>query len=105
LDAELVDALRRDYTSAPISQPDRAVLDYVVKLTKDATKCSPADHSRLREAGFDDRGILQITLIAAWFNYINRVADALGVGRDLPEAATFASSSSANRERETSTSR
>jgi alkylhydroperoxidase family enzyme len=35
----------------------------------------------LRAAGFDDRGILQITLIAAWFNYINRVADALGVGR------------------------
>ena len=39
------------------------------------------DHARLRQAGFDDRGILQITLIAAWFNYINRVADALGVGR------------------------
>ena len=36
---------------------------------------------RLRAAGFDDRGILQITLIASWFNYINRVADALGVGR------------------------
>ena len=35
---------------------------------------------RLRDAGFDDTGILQITLIAAWFNYINRVADALGVG-------------------------
>jgi alkylhydroperoxidase family enzyme len=52
-----------------------------VKLTKDATKCSPADHDALRAVGFDDRGILQITLIAAWFNYINRVADALGVGR------------------------
>ena len=35
-----------------------------------------------RCAGFDDRGILQITLIASWFNYINRVADSLGVGRD-----------------------
>ena len=58
------------------------MLDYVVKLTRDATQCSRDDHARLREAGFDDRGILQITLIAAWFNYINRVADALGVGRD-----------------------
>lgn len=58
------------------------MLDYVVKLTKDATQCSPADISHLREVGFDDRGILQITLIASWFNYINRVADALGVGRD-----------------------
>jgi alkylhydroperoxidase family enzyme len=35
--------------------------------------------------GFDDRGILQITLIASWFNYINRVADALGVGRGPAE--------------------
>jgi alkylhydroperoxidase family enzyme len=51
-------------------------------LTKDATKCSPKDHDALRAVGFDDRGILQITLIASWFNYINRVADALGVGRD-----------------------
>ena len=78
----MVEALQRDYRSAPISEQDRIMLDYVVKLTKDATKVSPADHEKLREAGFDDRGILQITLIASWFNYINRVADALGVGRD-----------------------
>ena len=76
-------ALRDDYTKAPLSDQDRGMLDYVVKLTKDATKCSPDDHARLRSVGFDDRGILQITLIASWFNYINRVADALGVGRDL----------------------
>ena len=82
MDEELVEALRRDYTHAPISKQDRVMLDYVVKLTKDATKCSREDHERLREVGFDDRGILQITLIASWFNYINRVADSLGVGRD-----------------------
>ena len=58
------------------------MLEHVVKLTKDATKCSREDIQKLRDAGFDDRGILQITLIASWFNYINRVADALGVGRD-----------------------
>jgi uncharacterized peroxidase-related enzyme len=82
LDKALADALQSDYRSAPISEQDRAMLDYVVKLTKDATKVSPDDHTKLRTAGFDDRGILQITLIASWFNYINRVADALGVGRD-----------------------
>ena len=82
LDEAMVEALKRDYTTAPISEQDRAMLDYVVKLTKDATKCSPADHEKLRAVGFDDKGILQITLIASWFNYINRVADALGVGRD-----------------------
>jgi len=58
------------------------MLDYVVKLTKDATRVSKDDHDQLRAASFDDKAILQITLIAAWFNYINRVADALGVGRD-----------------------
>jgi len=58
------------------------MLDYVVQLTKDATKISKGDHEKLHAAGFDDKAILQITLIASWFNYINRVADALGVGRD-----------------------
>ena len=58
------------------------MLDYVVEVTKDATKVSKDDHEKLRAAGFDDKAILQITLIASWFNYINRVADALGVGRD-----------------------
>ena len=58
------------------------MLDYVAQLTRDATRISPEHHARLREAGFDDKAILQITLIASWFNYINRVADALGVGRD-----------------------
>ena len=78
----MVDALQTDYESAPISEQDRVMLDYVVQLTKDATKISPKYHERLRAVGFDDKGILQITLIASWFNYINRVADALGVGRD-----------------------
>ena len=58
------------------------MIEYLVKLTKDATKVSPLDHERLHGVGFDDRAILQITLIAAWFNDINRVADALGVGRE-----------------------
>ena len=81
LDAELVAALEEDYTKAPVSEAERAMLDYVVQMTRDATRIGPQHHARLRDAGFDDRGILQITLIAAWFNYINRVADALGVGR------------------------
>ena len=78
----MVEALKRDFRTAPISEQDRTMLEYVVKLTKDATQCSRGDIAKLRKAGFDDRGILQITLIAAWFNYINKVADALGVGRD-----------------------
>jgi uncharacterized peroxidase-related enzyme len=82
LDKELVDALARDYRTAPITEQEKVMLDYVVQLTRDAVKIGPEYHDRLRDAGFDDRAILQITLIASWFNYINRVADALGVGRD-----------------------
>jgi uncharacterized peroxidase-related enzyme len=82
LDGALVEALEKDYTTAPISREDRIMLDYVVKLTRDATKVWKDDMDKLRNAGFDDRGILQITLIASWFNYINRVADSLGVGRE-----------------------
>jgi uncharacterized peroxidase-related enzyme len=82
LDEELVAALRADYTTAPITDAERVMLDYVVQLTKDAVKITPQYHERLRNVGFDDTAILQITLIASWFNYINRVADALGVGRE-----------------------
>jgi alkylhydroperoxidase family enzyme len=78
----LVRALREDYKTAPITEAERVMCDYVVQLTKDAVKISPKYHEGLREVGFDDQAILQITLIASWFNYINRVADALGVGRD-----------------------
>ena len=75
-------ALQEDYTRAPLAAAERTMVDYVVQLTTDATRISPDHHARLRAAGFDDTAILQITLIACWFNYINRVADALGVGRD-----------------------
>jgi len=77
----MVAALRRDYTTAPISAEEKVMVEYVVQLTRDATRITPEHHRRLAEAGYDDRARLQITLIAAWFNSINRVADALGVAR------------------------
>ncbi|HEX9294136.1 MAG TPA: hypothetical protein VF873_10630 [Gemmatimonadales bacterium] len=83
MDEKLVAALEDDYTTAPISEQERVMLDYVVQVTRDATRITPDHHTELRRVGFDDRGILQITLITAWFNYINRVADALGVGRGV----------------------
>jgi alkylhydroperoxidase family enzyme len=85
LDEAFVKALVEDYEHAPLREQDRVMLDYVGVVTRDATRVTPAHHERLREAGFDDRAILQITLIASWFNYINRVADALGVGRGPAE--------------------
>jgi uncharacterized peroxidase-related enzyme len=82
LDEPLAAAIRENHAQAEVSEQDHVMLDYAARLTRDATEIQPADHERLRSVGFDDVAILQITLIASWFNYINRVADALGVGRE-----------------------
>lgn len=81
LEDDLIDKLRNDYDNAPITSAERAICDYAIQLTKDAVKIHPGHIEKLRNEGFDDTAITQITLIASWFNYINRVADALGVGR------------------------
>jgi uncharacterized peroxidase-related enzyme len=81
--------LRSDYRSAPITDAERAMLDFSVQISEDATRTTRDDIDGLRRHGFDDRAILQITLIASWFNYINRVADALGVGRDDPTGSAL----------------
>lgn len=84
LDEGFVEQLRADYRTAPITAAERAMLDFAAQVTRDATLITREEVEGLRGHGFDDRAILQITLIASWFNYINRVADALGVGRDDP---------------------
>ena len=80
-DDALVTAFRTDWRSAAIAPRERAMLEYAEAITKDATTVSPATLDGLRGHGFDDVAILQMTVIASWFNYINRMADALGVGR------------------------
>ena len=82
-DKTLVDAMAaREYQNAPLTNAEKVMVEYAVQITQDATQVTPETHRRLHEAGFDDTAVLQITMIAAWFNYINRVADALGVGRE-----------------------
>lgn len=81
-DEALVQAIHANPQTDMLSDADQAMVDYAIQITRDATAITPEYHARLRGVGFDDQGILQITLIAAWFNYINRVADSLGVGRD-----------------------
>ena len=77
----MVDALRRDHRTAPVSDAEHVMLNFVEQFTRDSTRLGPEDLDALRAAGYDDRAILQITVIAGWFNYANRIADALGVGR------------------------
>ncbi|HEV8718780.1 MAG TPA: peroxidase [Candidatus Binatia bacterium] len=82
LDKELAEALKRDWRTAPLDEKDRAMLGYVEKLTINPVSVWRDDMDTLQAVGFDDTAILQITLIASFFNYINRVADGLGVGRE-----------------------
>ena len=78
-DETLVNQLKIDYTYADLTPPQRAMLDYAVKLTESSTLMETADLKPLREAGFDDKAILDINQIVAYFAYVNRVADGLGV--------------------------
>ena len=58
---------------------DRALCDHAVKLTKSPREMTEDDVLRLREAGLSDRAINDATQVIAYFNYINRIADGLGV--------------------------
>jgi uncharacterized peroxidase-related enzyme len=84
LDERFAQALRRDWRSLELSAADRAMLEYTETVTRDPREVQPGTLDGLRAVGFTDTAILQITMIASWFNYINRMADALGVGRGGP---------------------
>lgn len=74
-------AVRHDWRSAPVTSAERAMLEYVEKLTLEPATVQRNDLQQLYAAGFDDVAVSQITMIAAFFAYVNRVADGLGVGR------------------------
>ncbi len=76
---QMVEQLKRDYTQADLTQADRAMLDYAVKLTLTPWEMEPADVNKLREQGFSDSAILDINQITGYFAYVNRLADGLGV--------------------------
>jgi uncharacterized peroxidase-related enzyme len=66
----------------------RALCNYAVKLTISPHAMEQADVNKLRAAGLDDRGIVDANQVTAYFNYVNRVADGLGVALEdhWPEA-------------------
>ena len=68
-----------NWRDAPLSDGDRALCEFAEKLTHRQTEMSPEDLGRLRDQGFDDTAIHDATQVISYFNYITRVADALGV--------------------------
>jgi len=74
-----VHALVRDWRTAPLTDVDRALCEFAVRLTHRQHEMAPADLDRLRKHELSDEAIHDAVQVVGYFNYITRVADALGV--------------------------
>lgn len=72
-------AIARNWHAAPLSERERALNRFAEKLTLTPASMTPADLDALRGVGLDDTAIHDATQVISYFNYINRIADALGV--------------------------
>ena len=71
--------IEQDHTRATLMPADRAMLDYAAKLTRKPGDMVEADVAALRAEGFNDRAILDIAQVTAYYAYVNRIADGLGL--------------------------
>jgi uncharacterized peroxidase-related enzyme len=78
----LTAAIVRDFETASIDEPTRALLRFAVQLTRYHPAPTPADLDALRAHGFSDTELHDAVQVIGFFNYIVRVADALGVPLD-----------------------
>lgn len=78
-DEKLVEAIKTNYRTAPISAEEKAMLEYAEKLTRDHCGCQQEDVEHLKACGFKDDEILDIVQVAAYFAFVNRLACGLGV--------------------------
>lgn len=78
-DPDFAASIAVDYREAELTAADRAMLDYSAKLTRKPWNMSEDDVRQLRVSGFSDRAILDIAQVVAYYAYVNRIADGLGV--------------------------
>lgn len=79
IDDALKDQLVSDYQTADISEQDKLILQYAEKITRNASSINQEYIDSLKKAGYDDKAIHDIAQVASYFNYVNRIADSLGV--------------------------
>lgn len=71
--------IETDYCGAELSPADRRMLDYAAKLTRAPWEMTEGDVQQLRACGFSDRAILDVAQVVAYYAYVNRIADGLGL--------------------------
>ncbi len=81
-DDHLVYHMEHDWKQGPIDEQERAMLTFVEKLNFQPGKVAAEDVEALRQAGFDEPGVLDIIMITALFNFMNRVLDGVGIRAD-----------------------
>ncbi len=80
-DDVFVASVRADATAAELTARERVIVSFAEKMTRTPGALGPGDLDALRGAGLPEEGVLQVTALVGFFNYVNRMADALGVGR------------------------
>jgi uncharacterized peroxidase-related enzyme len=75
-----------DYRAADLEPRVRCLCDFAVKVTREPSRITAADLDVLRGEGWSDVAIHDALQVVSYFNYINRIADAVGIG-DEPEWA------------------
>ena len=78
----MVDRFAVDWRTAGLDEPTSALLDFARKLTDECAAVDREDVEVLRSHGFDDQGISSCVQVVAYFNYINRIAEGLGVAME-----------------------
>jgi len=78
-DPMLGEALVMNYRYAEITDKQRAMLDFAVKMTEESYRIEETDRQALRDAGFSDRDIWDIAAVASFYNMSNRMASAVGM--------------------------
>lgn len=80
-DDTFVAQVREEPEAADLTERERVIVSFAEKMTRTPGALGPADLDGLRRLGLPEEGVLQVTAIVGFFNYVNRMADALGVGR------------------------
>ncbi len=78
-DDELLARIEDDWRTARLDERRTAILEYAEKLTVSPSAMDEQDVAALRKAGLSDRDILDVCEVVAYYAYVNRIADGLGV--------------------------